>query len=251
MPAVGSTGNDLPGRWFSLPDPTASSAEARALALAEAHLDRLGLVTRGAIVAAGDPGGFAATYRTLRAMEDRGRVQRVYAVDGLGAAQFALPGVVDLLRDVERALADGEREVLVLAASDPANAFGAALEWPASDWAGAGSSPHRPGRSAGATVVLRGGEPVLYVERGGRSLLTFPPGPGREEEDRQERLVQAAAALAESVRRGRTGPLVVARINGVEALALDPATAAVGAALLAAGFTQSPRGFRARPGGAG
>jgi ATP-dependent Lhr-like helicase len=238
---------DLPGRWFSLADPGGASPEVRALALAEGHLDRLGLVTRGAVTAAGDAGGFAATYRTLRAMEDRGRVQRVYAVDGLGAAQFALPGVVDLLRDVDRSLADGQREVVVLAASDPANAYGAALEWPASDWAGEGSTPHRPGRAAGATVVLRGGEPVLYVERGGRSLLTFPPGQGRGEDDTGVRLAEAALALVASVRRGRTAPLVVARINGMPALALEPAIAAVGAALLAAGFTQTPRGFRARP----
>ncbi len=245
-PAGAAASSTLPGRWFALPDPGQVAPEARALALAESHLDRLGLVTRGAVTAAGDPGGFAATYRTLRAMEERGRVQRVYAVDGLGAAQFALPGVVDLLRDVERALADGEREIVVLAASDPANAFGVALEWPASDWAGDGDAPHRPGRSAGSTVVLRGGEPVLYVERGGRTLLTFPAGPGREEEDPQTRLVEAAAALEASVQRGRTGALVVTRINGVPALDLHPGVAAVARALVAAGFTPTPRGFRAR-----
>jgi ATP-dependent Lhr-like helicase len=95
-------------------------------------------------------------------------------------------------------------------------------------------------------VVLRGGEPVLYVERGGRTLLTFPAGPGREEEDPQTRLVEAAAALEASVQRGRTGALVVTRINGVPALDLHPGVAAVARALVAAGFTPTPRGFRAR-----
>jgi ATP-dependent helicase Lhr and Lhr-like helicase len=239
---------DLPGRWFALGDPTAASPpEVRAVAAAEAHLDRLGLVTRGAVVAAGDPGGFAAAYRTLGALEERGRVQRVYAVDGLGAAQFALPGVVDQLRDVERELADGGREVLVLAASDPANAYGAALEWPASDWSGPGGNPHRPGRGTGSTVVLHGGEPVLYVERGGHSLLSFPPGPGRGEDDPAQRMAAAAAALHASVQRGRTAPLLVTRINGVPALDVDAAIAPVAAALVGAGFVQTPRGYRARP----
>ena len=196
-----------PGRWFALPEPEIS-AEALALLRAEAHLDRWGLVTRGAVAASGDAGGFAGAYRTLRAMEDRGRVQRVYAVEGLGAAQFALPGVVDQLRaldssrpDASRvASADGstpgggssEGSVLVLPAADPANAYGAALEWPASDWTGIGGSPHRPGRSSGSHVVLVAGRPILYVERGGHSLLTFgvvsgadgarasPPGRGTE-----------------------------------------------------------------------
>jgi ATP-dependent Lhr-like helicase len=239
---------DLPGRWFALPGAaTDLTPEARAVALAEAHLDRLGLVTRGAVAAAGDPGGFAAAYRTLSALEERGRVQRVYAVDGLGAAQFALPGVVDQLREVERELADGARETLVLAASDPANAYGAALDWPASEWTGPGESPHRPSRAAGSTVILRGGEPVLYVERGGRSLLSFPRGPGRAEDDAEGRVAEAAAALHDAVRSGRVAPLLVTRINGIPALEVNPAIAPIAHALVAAGFSQTPRGYRARP----
>ena len=126
---------ELPGRWFALPAEL-PPREVVALARAEAHLDRLGIVTRGAVLASGDPGGFAAAYRTLSMMEERGRVQRVYAVEGLGASQFALTGVVDQVRAVERELAEGQAEHLLLATADPANPYGAALEWPASDWAG-------------------------------------------------------------------------------------------------------------------
>ena len=139
------------------------------MARAEAHLDRLGIVTRGAVLASGDPGGFASAYRTLSMMEERGRVQRVYAVEGLGASQFALTGVVDQVRAVERELADGQSDHLLLATSDPANPYGAALEWPASDWAGGPGAPHRPSRGAGCHVVLMGGRPVLYAERGGHT----------------------------------------------------------------------------------
>ena len=132
------------------------------MARAEAHLDRLGIVTRGAVLASGDPGGFASAYRTLSVMEERGRVQRVYAVEGLGASQFALTGVVDQVRAVERELADGQSDHVLLASADPANPYGAALEWPASDWAGGPGAPHRPSRGAGCHVVLMGGRPVLY-----------------------------------------------------------------------------------------
>ena len=168
----GTNAQELPGRWFALPADL-PPREVVALARAEAHLERLGIVTRGAVLASGDPGGFASAYRTLSMMEERGRVQRVYAVEGLGASQFALTGVVDQVRAVERALADGQSDGLVLATADPANPYGAALDWPASDWSGGPGAPHRPARGAGCHVVLMGGRPVLYVERGGHTLLTF------------------------------------------------------------------------------
>jgi ATP-dependent Lhr-like helicase len=237
---------DLPGRWFALPEVRPEPA-ADALARAGAHLDRVGLVTRGAVAASGDPGGFAAAYRTLSAMEERGRVQRVYAVDGLGASQFALPGVVDQLRAVERQLQEHPGAPLVLAATDPANAYGAALEWPASGWAGGPGSPHRPARAAGSHVVLRAGRPVLYVERGGHSLLTFPRPAGAEPDAPDEALAAAAQALVAAVHEGRVPPLVVTRIDGVPALEPNPATRDATQALLAAGFTLTPRGYRARP----
>ena len=170
------------------------------MARAEAHLDRLGIVTRGAVLASGDPGGFASAYRTLSMMEERGRVQRVYAVEGLGASQFALAGVVDQVRAVERELADGRGDHLLLATSDPANPYGAALEWPPSDWAGGSGSPHRPSRGAGCHVVLAGGLPVLYAERGGHTLLTFTHGAA--ESDAAAQLATAARLLHDSVRSG-------------------------------------------------
>jgi ATP-dependent Lhr-like helicase len=216
-----------------------------AVARAEAHLERLGIVTRGAVLASGDPGGFAAAYRTLSLMEERGRVQRVYAVEGLGASQFALPGVVDQVRAVERAqAADGPGPVLVLATADPANAYGAALEWPPSDWSGESGSPHRPSRAAGCHVVLAGGRLVLYVERGGRSMLTFSgadqPASGREPD---KVLVAACRALADGVRAGTVGPVTITRVNGRPAMEPGSSGGAT-TALLEAGFALTPTGYR-------
>lgn len=242
------------GRWFALPA-TRPDDGTVALAVATAHLDRLGLVTRGAVAAAGDPGGFAAAYRTLSAMEEVGRAQRVYAVEGLGAAQFAVPGVVDRLRAAQRELDDGgaSASVLVLAAADPANAYGAALEWPTSDSHGDPEArSHRPTRSAGAHVVLVAGVPVLYVERGGHSLLSFglaqagepPSGAGSA----GEVAARAASALVEHVRARTVPSLMITRINGVPALEARPGSVngVVAAALRSAGFIDTPRGLRAR-----
>ena len=128
--------------------------------------------------AEGVPGGFAAVYGVLRALEDSGRARRGYFVAGLGAAQFALPGAVDRLRalrpseGVNDAARDDARErhasSIVLAATDPAQPYGAALAWPAATTPGA-----RPQRAAGAFVVLHDGEPAAYLERGGRTVITF------------------------------------------------------------------------------
>jgi ATP-dependent helicase Lhr and Lhr-like helicase len=232
---------DLPGRWFALPGQL-PPREVVALARAEAHLDRLGIVTRGAVLASGDPGGFAAAYRTLSVMEERGRVQRVYAVEGLGASQFALTGVVDQVRAVERELADGQSDHLLLAASDPANAYGAALEWPVSDWAGDSGSPHRPSRGAGSHVVLVAGRPVLYAERGGHTLLTFTH---REpaEPDADARLAGAARLLHDAVKDGRVGSLTITRVNGSSVMELGGSDR-VRRALETAGFALTPRGYR-------
>jgi ATP-dependent Lhr-like helicase len=244
--AAAGSALDLPGRWFALPD-VSPPPEVRALASAEAHLERSGLVTRGSVLAAGEPGGFAAVYRTLAAMEERGRVQRVYAVDGLGASQFALPGVVDQLRAIERETSDhpGD-EVVVLAVSDPANAYGAALDWPPTDWTGPGAAPHRPSRSAGSHVVLRSGRPVLYVERGGRSLLTFPDESTDREGESEDRLRAAANCLRTAVSAGQVPALLITRINGMPALEAREDAAAIGQALVDAGFSLTPRGYRAR-----
>jgi ATP-dependent helicase Lhr and Lhr-like helicase len=217
------------GRWSLLPardpDPTR-----RAHAAAEGLLDRHGVVTRGAVVAERLPGGFAAAYRVLSAFEDSGRARRGYFVAGLGAAQFAPVGAVDRLRAFADTAARREPvPALVLAATDPANPYGAALPWPDRDQPGG----HRPGRKAGALVVLVDGELVLYVERGGRTLLSWS--------DDADRLRAAADALALAVRDGALGALRVERADGETVT-----TTALGAALAAAGFHVTPRGLRLR-----
>ena len=145
------------------------------------------MVTRGAVAAEGVEGGFSAAYRVLSAFEDSGQARRGYVVEGLGAAQFAMDGAVDRLRAAQRAAArPGDRarghspaaasaRQRGLAAADPANAYGAALPWPEPP-TGAG---HKPGRKAGSLVVLVDGELTLYMERGGKTLLAWPAGPGR------------------------------------------------------------------------
>ncbi len=236
---------DLPGRWFALPAGL-PAPEIVSVARAQAHLDRLGIVTRGAVAAAGDPGGFAAAYRTLAMMEERGRVQRVYAVEGLGAAQFALPGVVDEVRALERKLEEQPSAPLALATTDPANPYGAALEWPSSDWAGGAGPPHRPARAAGCHVVLIAGRPVLYVERGGRSLLTFGLGATDRtelEEPPGSDVRAAAAALRLAIEAHTVAPLTIMRANGLSVMTPDGPTQ-VRTALTDAGFALTPRGYR-------
>ncbi|MFR9673419.1 ATP-dependent helicase [Streptomyces sp. TR06-5] len=246
------------GRWSLLPaaetDPTH-----RAHALAHTLLDRHGVVTRGAVQAEGVEGGFAAAYRVLSAFEDSGQARRGYVVEGLGAAQFAVDGAVDRLRAIhqarERAGADrasipwGEPAsapqvrddgtgAVVLAAADPANAYGAALPWPDPPE----GATHKPGRKAGAVVVLVGGELRLYMERGGRTLLAWPGGPDGPAEA-GESVRTAVEALAGAVRAGRVGTLTVQRINGEQAL-----SAAEAGLLEEAGFHATPRGLRLRTG---
>ena len=222
------------GRWSLLParegDPTR-----RAYAAAEALLDRHGVVTRGAVSAERLSGGFAGVYPVLKAAEESGRARRGYFVDGLGAAQFAMPGAVDALRARgEESRLEGPSAV-VLAATDPANPYGAALAWPLRPPAEEGRRGHQAARKAGALVVLVGGACVLYVERGGRSLLSFT--------DDEAQLTPAADALALAVREGALGKLAVERADGAPVIA-----SALGAALEAAGFRPTPRGLRLRAG---
>jgi ATP-dependent Lhr-like helicase len=197
------------------------------------------VVTRGAVTAERVPGGFAGAYAVLKTMEESGRCRRGYFVDGLGGAQFAAPGAVDRLRGMVEPPRD-PRTVL-LAAADPANPYGAALAWPDRPGADAswlkrasprdGRPGHRPGRKAGAVVALVDGELVLYVEKGGRSLLTFT--------DDRDRLGRAADALALAVRDGALGRLAVEKADG-EAVLDSP----LAQALTAAGFRPSTRGLR-------
>ncbi|CAH9418165.1 putative ATP-dependent DNA helicase [Streptomyces globisporus] len=222
------------GRWSLLP-PVEPERTHRAHALARTLLDRHGVVTRGAVQAEGVEGGFSATYRVLAAFEDSGQARRGYVVEGLGAAQFAMDGAVDRLRAAstarDRRDPDTAPEALVLAAADPANAYGAALPWPESpDGAG-----HKPGRKAGALVVLVDGELTLYMERGGKTLLAWPSDP------EAPALRAAAEALAASARAGALGTVTVERTNGVSSL-----TSPLGRTLEAAGFLATPRGLRLR-----
>jgi ATP-dependent Lhr-like helicase len=233
------------GRWSLLPLPE-SDPTRRLHAQALALLDRHGILIRGAAAAERVTGGFGALYPVLRALEDAGQCRRGYFVEGLGAAQFALPGAVDRMRamaDKARATAVADPwdtgsvsarkgpRVTVLAAADPANAYGAALPWP--DRPGDTAGGHRPGRKAGALVVLADGELVLYVERGGKTLLSWTSEPAM--------LEPASAALAGAVRAGALGRLTVERADGGDVYDSPLATA-----LESAGFRATPRGLRLR-----
>jgi ATP-dependent Lhr-like helicase len=215
------------GRWslvVPLLEPAATATEAahaRALQL----LDRHGVVTREAVKADGQPGGFAGVYPVLRALEEAGRARRGWFVAGLGAAQFALPGAVDRLRAHRNVDTDDPARVLVVAATDPAQPYGAALSWPEHDGAG------RPARAAGAYVVLHDGACAAYIERGGKHLLTFGD------------LDSAtwAEAVVEANKSGRLPRLQIERIDDAPARTSPHADA-----LRAAGFADGYKGLTLR-----
>jgi ATP-dependent Lhr-like helicase len=194
-------------------------------------LERYGVVTREAVLAEGPPGGFAGVYPVLKAMEESGRARRGYFVAGLGAAQFSLPGAIDRLR-ADRDESD-ERRVLVLAAADPANAYGAALPWPRRD----DGERQALARVAGAYVILVDGEAVLYLERAGKGLLTLPAADDVELRD------AALGALLGLIGPGR--PFSEMRIERVDR---EPvAKSALAEPLQALGFRPSYRGYLLRP----
>lgn len=241
--AGAAPGPNLPGRWSKLPERTAVETE-RALIRTEVLLDRYGILTRGEVAAENISGGFSAVYPVLRQGEDAGRYRRGYFIEGLGAAQFGLTGAIDRLRGL---VSDSERpgnrppEPLVLAATDPANPYGAALEWPErvhQPELEEGKRGHQPARKAGALVVMVDGELVLYVERGGRTLLSFSQD--------ENALSAAAESLAASVRNGALGKLHVESADGESVINTPLATA-----LEKAGFRPSPRGLRLRGGASG
>jgi ATP-dependent Lhr-like helicase len=147
-------------------------------ALAGVLLERHGVLTREAVRGEGVPGGFAAVYPVLRAMEESGRIRRGYFVAGLGGAQFALPGAVERLRTFRDA--SSPSQATLLAATDPANPYGVSLPWPVT--ASVAERSGRPQRAAGAHVVLIDGEAALYVERGGRGLVALRDLDGTWEE---------------------------------------------------------------------
>lgn len=256
-------------------------ATVTALARADLLLDRYGVLTRGCLQVEDSAGGFSQLYRIYSAAEDRALVRRGYFIEGLGAAQFAAPATVDLLRSTADSLSvpaspqgfgatqgfgasayapqrtDTERvygtfTVTLLAATDPANPYGAALSWPAIPsfaHKGEGTVKHRPARKAGACVVLVDGAPVLYVERGAKTLLAFTTDPV---------LLEAAApALARLVSAGGTEKISVEKVNDVELLGTHTLSASGGevmehpvealrAALQAQGFYATVRGLSLR-----
>ncbi|MCE4946817.1 DEAD/DEAH box helicase [Streptomyces albulus] len=241
------------GRWSLLPAPEPDPTH-RAHALARTLLDRHGIVTRGAVAAEGVTGGFSAAYRVLAAFEESGQARRGYVVEGLGAAQFAMDGAVDRLRAIStqrergtdgpfpdggpaRHGRGGGPRALVLAAADPANAYGAALPWPEPPE----GATHKPGRKAGSLVVLVDGELTLYLERGGKTLLMWPLGGDPAEAATDPRLHSAVEALVDGARAGAVGTLTTERINGTSAL-----TSPYAPVLEAAGFHPTPRGMRLR-----
>jgi ATP-dependent helicase Lhr and Lhr-like helicase len=240
------------GRWSILPLPD-DSATRRAHALGETLLERYGVVTRGSVVSEGVLGGFALVYRTLSGFEELGRCRRGYFVEGLGAAQFATAGTIDRLRSftntdtdaaahgaAARAAAGAGRDfgasggvadpsVFTLAATDPANPYGAMLPWPAMPE----GTTHRPGRKAGALVVVADGELVLYIERGGKTIIAFT--------EEQAPLEAAAQSVGRIVTGGGVQKLSVETVNGDFIIGTP-----LGTALQTAGFTATPQGLRLR-----
>lgn len=256
-------------------------ATVAALARADLLLDRYGVLTRGCLQVEDPAGGFSQLYRIYSAAEDRALVRRGYFIEGLGAAQFAAPATVDLLRSTADNLSipagpqnfsatqsfgasaynpqrtDTEQvygtfTVTLLAATDPANPYGAALSWPAiPSFAGEGVGvvKHRPARKAGACVVLVDGAPVLYVERGAKTLLAFTTDPV---------LLEAATpALARLVSAGGAEKISVEKVNDVELLGthtvstpggevVEHPVEALRTALQAQGFYATVRGLSLR-----
>jgi ATP-dependent helicase Lhr and Lhr-like helicase len=213
----------IQGRW-SLTAPLFADGPAygpRMRALAELLLERYGIVTRETALAEGVPGGFASLYGEFVNLETLGTARRGYFVEGLGGAQFALPGAIERLRSLREDQPPGP---LVLAATDPANPYGASLAWPKRE-----DSPRRPARAPGAYVVFLDSEPALYVERGGKGLL-----PLREVDEGWLRA--ALEALADHVRRGRLKRLAIERFDGEPVVGSD-----LEPLLIDIGFRQGPR----------
>ncbi|MEM6330919.1 MAG: crosslink repair DNA glycosylase YcaQ family protein, partial [Planctomycetota bacterium] len=218
------------GRWSLAPAATASPTERQA-AVAAQLLQRYGVFTRSLASRESAPGGFAALYPVFKAMEEAGKARRGYFVEGLGGAQFASAGADDLLR----AEAADDAEAVLLAATDPANAYGAALPWPSADDAGGGADKDRlkPQRAVGSLVVMVGGELVAYASRNGaRMATTFADA----EPLRSQQIVAVAKRLA---RRARThGSLMIEEIDGRR-----PAASPLAEPLLSAGFVAINRGY--------
>lgn len=236
------------GRWSVLETRTASRSATTewSAAIAQQLLTRHGVVTRETVAAESIPGGFSAVYAVLKAMEEAGRIRRGYFIGGLGGAQFALPAAVDLLRSF-RDVPEEPRH-MVLAATDPANPYGAVVKWPVDsarvrpvDRAqGKASSAEAPTRSVGGRVIVVDGFAAAYLRRGERELLLFAP----EAEPRRSRTIREVAValleLASAREQGRQGMLIT-EING------EPASTHPAADLFVAeGFATTAMGLQAR-----
>ncbi len=215
------------GRW-SLVAPLLqpeSAPTVRSTARALQLVERYGVLTREAALGEGITGGFAGVYPVLKALEERGDLRRGYFVEGLGAAQFASPGAVDRLRSIANSL--DPTGAVVLSATDPAQPYGASLRWP--------ESVGRPARTAGAHVVLVDGELVLFVERGGKSMLSFP---ALTDDPARLRDPVWIDALQDLVRRQMLSKIEVAKIDG------EPASStAIGEAMVEHGFVRAYKGL--------
>lgn len=246
-PGAGGPTAGQSARWALAPRSSAEPTEA-AHTRAEILLDRYPVVTRGSVVAEQTPGGFAGVYRVLAAAEESGQVRRGYFIEGLGAAQFTSSATIDRLREIAERQEDQAQlnrtdelsqqlsrstpepnRTLALAALDPANAYGAALDWPSLEVTGA-----RPSRRAGALVIIDDGELLLFMERGGRSILIWT--------DDEQKQLRAAISLVQRLRAAKTPRIATERINGAPALEHPLA-----AALRQAGFHSSPSGLRFQP----
>jgi ATP-dependent helicase Lhr and Lhr-like helicase len=240
--ARGGASSHVQGRWsltdavFRGPVEGPSGAVERRRVLAELLLERYGVVTREQVLAEGVSGGFAMLYDTFANLETLGICRRGYFIEGMGGAQFALPGAVERLRaasgheqpgSVPSTSNGGTGRTLVLAASDPAQPYGAALAWPKR-----AEGQSRPTRVAGAYVVMVDAEPVVYVERGGRGLSSLAGAAQGE----AEILREAVGALADAVRAGRVGKLALERIDGEPAIGSELAET-----LVELGFQLGPR----------
>jgi ATP-dependent Lhr-like helicase len=250
------------GRWSVVYTPriTKTAATEWGAAMAQQLLTRHGVITRETVASEAVAGGFSAVYQVLRAMEEAGRIRRGYFVARLGAAQFALPAALDLLRSMREVPEEPRRSTLlgtprttvegrtvVLAATDPANPYGSILPWPELPQAptvDGTSKPNveagRPTRSVGARTILVDGQAAAYLRRGERELLLFVP----DAEPRRSQLAREVARmlmhLAGAREEGRRGMLIV-EING-EAATAHPAARL----FIEEGFAATAMGLQSR-----
>ncbi len=212
------------GRWALLPCPTSAATAqeqtnwSHAIALQMLH--RYGVVARESVSQENLPGGFSAVYDVLKAMEESGRIRRGYFVDGLGATQFALPPAVDLLRSLRGSAQPERAELVTMAATDPANAYGSVLRWPVSaeEVEGVDGSSRSLTRSVGASVILRNGELIAYLRRNNPNVQVLLSADEPDRSNAARDLAQFLAANGQREMRQRPGDhrggMLISSING-------------------------------------